>query len=162
MTGQEPLYYNQLPTYRPAEPNSRRLELWKSNYIDVSKASLFTFGYGLGYTTFKYHPMQVEVTGNEVNVKVVVENTGIRDGWEVAQCYIHDIACRYSRPMKGLKGFKRVFIPHGGKQEITFHLTEKELGSYDGDGNFFFEHGSFDIMVGSNSREAETKRVEIK
>lgn len=106
--------------------------------------------------------MQIEVSGDNVNIKVEVENTGERDGWEVVQCYIHDIACRYSRPIKELKGFRRVFIPRGGKQEITFQLTKKELGSYDADGNSFFEPGYFDIMVGANSRDVEVKRIDIK
>lgn len=161
-TGQVPLYYNQLPTGRPVKDNAKQFELWKSNYIDVRNDALFPFGFGLSYTTFKYHPMQIEVSGANVNIKVEVENTGERDGWEVVQCYIHDIACRYSRPIKELKGFRRVFIPRGGKQEITFQLTKKELGSYDADGNFFFEPGYFDIMVGANSRDVEVKRINIK
>ena len=161
-TGQEPLYYNHLNTGRPVGDDDQTFRQYQSNYFEVSNGPAFPFGYGLSYTTFKYGEMTVEQNGRDVTASVEVTNTGDRDGTEVVQCYIRDVACRYARPVKELKGFERIELRRGETKTISISLSEQELGLYDSDGQFFFEPGEFDIMLGGNSRDVQTKRINVK
>ena len=86
-TGQEPLYYNQLPTGRPMGENAQRFRLYKSNYLDVRNDPLYPFGYGLSYTTFAYS----DITLDGRMATVSVSNTGNYDADEIVQRYIHGI-----------------------------------------------------------------------
>ena len=106
--------------------------------------------------------MQVAQDGRNVTATVSVTNTGDREAAEVVQCYIHDVACRYARPVKELKGFERITLRPGQTQTVSIRLTERELSSYDAEGNLFFEAGAFDIMMGGNSRDVQTKRINIR
>ena len=162
VTGQEPLYYNHLNTGRPVGDYEEGFRQYQSNYFEVSNGPAFPFGFGLSYTTFKYGEMTVSQDGRSVTATVSVTNTGDYDAAEVVQCYIHDIACRYSRPVKELKGFERIMLRKGETKSVSIHLTEQELSYYDMEGNLFFEPGEFDIMLGSNSRDVQTKRVNIE
>ncbi len=158
-TGQEPLYYNHLNTGRPVGNDEQSFRQYQSNYFEVSNGPAFPFGFGLSYTTFKYGEMAVSQEERSVTVSVAVTNTGNYDAAEVVQCYIRDVACRYSRPVKELKGFERIVLRKGETKTVSFRLTEQELGSYDAEGNFFFEPGEFDIMLGPNSRDVQRKTI---
>ena len=160
--GQEPLYYNHLRTGRPVRDDETRFRNYQSNYFEVSNGPAFPFGFGLSYTQFTYGPMQVKQQGRSVEVTVDVTNSGSRDAYEVVQCYIHDIACRYARPVKELKAFERVFLRAGETKTVHLALSEASLSYYDMQGTLFFEPGEFDIMVGANSRDVQTKRVTVK
>ena len=103
----------------------------------------------------------MKVSGRKVEAMVEVTNTGDYDSYEVVQCYIHDVACRYSRPVKELKGFNRVFLRKGESRMVTITLDEKSLQFYDADGTPVFEPGEFDIMVGANSRDVQTRRATV-
>ena len=162
MTGQEPLYYNHLNTGRPVGDGDKRFRQYQSNYFEVSNGPAFPFGFGLSYTTFKYGEMTVKQEGRNVTATVSVTNEGDYDATEVVQCYIRDVACRYARPVKELKGFERVELKKGETKTVSISLTEQELSSYGPEGNLFFEPGEFDIMLGSNSRDVQTKRINIK
>ena len=162
VTGQEPLYYNHLNTGRPVRDDDDTFRQYQGNYFEVSNGPAFPFGYGLSYTTFSYGEMQVAQDGRNVTATVSVTNTGDREAAEVVQCYIHDVACRYARPVKELKGFERITLRPGQTQTVSIRLTERELSSYDAEGNLFFEAGAFDIMMGGNSRDVQTKRIEMK
>ena len=106
--------------------------------------------------------MKVEQDGRNVTASVSVSNTGESKAAEVVQCYIRDVACRYARPVRELKGFERITLRPGQTQTVSIRLTEQELGSYDAEGNLFFEPGEFDIMMGGNSRDVQTKRITVK
>ena len=160
-TGQEPLYYNHLNTGRPVSAYDGNFRQYQSNYFEVSNGPAFPFGYGLTYSSFKYGEMTVKQEGRNVTASVAVTNEGSRDAVEVVQCYIHDVACRYARPVKELKGFERIMLRRGETKTISISLTEQELGSYDSEGRFFFEPGEFDIMLGANSGDVQTKRINI-
>ena len=162
VTGQEPLYYNHLNTGRPVRDDADTFRQYQGNYFEVSNGPAFPFGYGLSYTTFSYGEMQVAQDGRNVTATVSVTNTGDREAAEVVQCYIHDVACRYARPVKELKGFERITLRPGQTQTVSIRLTERELSSYDAEGNLFFEAGAFDIMMGGNSRDVQTKRINIR
>mgnify|MGYP002622561862 CR=1 FL=1 len=161
-TGQEPLYYSRLNTGRPVGDDDTTFRQYQGNYFEVSNGPAFPFGFGLSYTTFKYGEMSVTTEGRSVTATVSVANTGGCDAVEVVQCYIRDVACRYARPVKELKGFERIEIKKGETKTVSFTLTEEELGSYDTDGTLFFEPGDFDIMLGGNSRDVQTRRITVQ
>ncbi|MGN0233569.1 MAG: beta-glucosidase BglX [Bacteroidaceae bacterium] len=160
-TGQEPLYYNHLNTGRPVGYNDTKFRQYQSNYFEVSNGPAYPFGYGLSYTKFEYGMMGIKVNGRNVEATVKVTNSGNYDAYEVVQCYIHDIACRYARPVKELKGFQRIFLKKGESKTVTITLDEESLSYYDMEGNRFFEPGEFDIMIGANSHEVQVKRIKI-
>ena len=160
-TGQEPLYYNHLNTGRPVNDDDTTFRQYQSNYFEVSNGPAYPFGYGLSYTQFDYGTMDIKVNGRSIEATVKVTNTGNYDAYEVVQCYIHDIACRYARPVKELKGFERIFLKKGESKTVTIKLNEESLSYYDMEGKRFFEPGEFDIMVGANSRDVQVKRVKV-
>lgn len=160
--GQEPLYYNHLNTGRPTADYDPKFRNYSSNYFEVTNGPAWPFGFGLSYTTFRYGDLQVEQQGRTVKATVSLTNTGEREGTEVVQCYIRDIACRYSRPVKELKGFERVTLRKGETKQVTITLDEASLSYYDMQGRLFFEPGEFDIMVGGNSQDVKTKRISVE
>lgn len=160
-TGQEPLYYNHLNTGRPVADGHPDFLVYASNYLEVPNGPVYPFGYGLSYTTFRYDGYEVKVDGRNVEATVRVTNTGNYDAHDVVQCYIRDIASRYSRPVRELKAFERIFLRKGESKTVTLRLDEESLSSYDAEGNLFFEPGEFDIMTGADSRDVQTKRVVV-
>ena len=160
--GQEPLYYNHLNTGRPTADYDPKFRNYSSNYFEVTNGPAWPFGFGLSYTPFRYGDLQVEQQGRTVKATVSLTNTGEREGTEVVQCYIRDIACRYSRPVKELKGFERVTLRKGETKQVTITLDEASLSYYDMQGHLFFEPGEFDIMVGGNSQDVQTKRISVE
>ncbi|UWX62082.1 beta-glucosidase BglX [Chryseobacterium oranimense] len=159
--GQIPVYYNHYNTGRPAKNNTDRN--YVSAYIDLDNDPKFPFGYGLSYTDFKYSDMNlssVDLKGNQtLNISVTVSNTGKFDGEEVVQLYIRDLFGKVVRPVKELKGFQKIFIKKGESKKVDFKLTPEDLKFFDNDLNYDWESGEFDIMVGTNSRDVQTKRI---
>ncbi|WP_336732624.1 beta-glucosidase BglX [Chryseobacterium sp. VD8] len=161
MEGQIPVYYNHYNTGRPAKNNTDRN--YVSAYIDLDNDPKFPFGYGLSYTQFKYSDMNLSsnnLKGNQtLNISVNVTNSGNYDGEEVVQLYIRDLFGKVVRPVKELKGFQKVFIKKGETKTISFSLTPENLKFYDDQLNYDWEGGEFDIMVGTNSKNVQTKRI---
>ncbi|PIF45603.1 beta-glucosidase [Chryseobacterium sp. 52] len=159
--GQIPVYYNHYNTGRPAKNNTDRN--YVSAYIDLDNDPKFPFGYGLSYTDFKYSDMvlnSVSLKGNQtLNISVNVSNTGNFDGEEVVQLYIRDLFGKVVRPVKELKGFQKVFIKKGETKKIDFKLTPEDLKFFDDELNYDWEGGEFDMMVGTNSQNVQTKRI---
>ncbi|AZB29282.1 beta-glucosidase BglX [Chryseobacterium balustinum] len=159
--GQIPVYYNHYNTGRPAKNNTDRN--YVSAYIDLDNDPKFPFGYGLSYTQFKYSEMNISSTnlkGNQMlNIGVTISNTGNYDGEEVVQLYIRDLFGKVVRPVKELKGFQKVFIKKGESKIINFILTPENLKFYDDELNYDWEAGKFDIMVGTDSQNVQTKRI---
>lgn len=161
--GQIPIYYNHLNTGRPLSKENREkciYQRFKSNYMDECITPLFPFGYGLSYTTFKYSPIQVTTTAPQGNQKITasvkVTNTGKYDGAEVVQFYIRDMVARISRPVKELKGFKKVFLKAGETQTVSFTISPEDLKYYDQNLNYDWDAGEFKLMVGTNSQELQS------
>jgi beta-glucosidase len=151
VTGQEPVYYNRKNTGRP--PNER--EKWNSRYIDVSWTPLFPFGYGLSYTTFSYGSLRLSratIRGSDSVVVIVdVTNTGARAGTEVAQLYLRDDAATVTRPVRELRGFRRVTLQPGETRTLSFALRPDDLALYDRDMRRVVEPGTFTVWAGTNS-----------
>ncbi len=148
--GQCPIYYNHFSTGRP---NNSGTVFW-SHYTDESNKPLYPFGYGLSYTEFSYANLMVDDSNpKHIKVSVNVTNTGNYSGTEIAQLYICDKAAQVVRPVKELKGFQKVTLQPTESRTITFELTDKELGYYNGQGVFMVDPGEFEIMVGTNSND---------
>ena len=154
-TGQEPLYYNQLPTGRPAGENAQRFRLYKSNYLDVRNDALYPFGFGLSYTTFEYS----DITLDGRTASVTVSNTGNYDADEIVQLYIHDLEASISRPVKELKGFRRIHLAKGESMQVSFTITDDMLKFYNQDLDYVLEPGDFEIMIGPDSNIKNLKKT---
>ncbi len=118
---------------------------------------LFPFGYGLSYTTFAYDNLQMDRSqvkaGDEVAISVTITNTGSRTGDEVVQLYTCDVEAGVSRPVKELKGFKRLTLNPGEQKTVTFTLAVNQLGFYNHQLDFVVEPGLIEVMVGSSSAD---------
>ena len=97
-----------------------------------------------------------------VTASVTVTNTGTRDGYETVQLYIHDIYATSTRPVKELKGFKKVFIPAGQSVTIQFQLTAEDLSYYNHELEWVCEPGDFEIMTGPNSRDTQAALLTVR
>ena len=145
--GQLPLYYNYKPSGRGYD------------YVDMSGKPLFPFGHGLSYTEFRYSDLKIEVDEGVgmITISVNVENVGAREGDEVVQLYIRDVVASVARPLKELKGFKRITLRPGERKEVTFSLTLDDLAFYDINMRRVVEPGVFEVMVGSSSEDIRVK-----
>jgi beta-glucosidase len=169
MSGQEPLYYAHKATGRPAIESlytpidSIPVRAFQtslgntSHYIDAGFKPAYCFGYGLSYTTYKY--TNLSLTRNEINtndtlkISIEVSNTGQVDGFETIQLYVKDKVGSITRPVKELKGFKRVFLSKGSTKLVEFSLTISDLAFYGKDMKLKAEPGDFIVYVGGNSEE---------
>ncbi len=158
--GQIPVYYNHKNTGRPFDERNK----FTSKYLDVPNDPLYPFGYGLSYTTFEYGEPSVSNTNikgdDTLTVKTTITNTGKFAGEEVVQLYIQDPVASISRPVKELKGFRKINLQPGETKEITFTVTTEDLKFYNADLKYVREPGDFIIYVGPNSRDL--KQVKVK
>jgi beta-glucosidase len=155
VTGQEPLYYNYLPTGRPVGENRKEFQKFGSNYFDVRNDPLYPFGYGLSYTTFAYS----DVTLNGRTAQVTVTNTGNYDADEIVQLYIHDVVASITRPVKELKGFERIHLKKGESKVVKFEITDDLLKFYNSQLEYVLEPGDFEIMIGPDSSLKHLKKA---
>jgi len=160
--GQVPIYYGHKNTGRPFDDKGPAK--FKSDYIDVSNAPLYPFGYGLSYTTFKYGDVKLSKTnlkGNEtLKATVTVDNTGNVDGEEVVQLYISDPVASISRSVKELKHFKKIFLKAGEQKEVSFDLTTNDLKFYNTKLKYDWEPGEFIVQIGTNSNDVHSASVQ--
>ncbi len=154
--GQIPIYYSIRNTGRPQ--GSDTFAKFKSNYLDVPNTPLFSFGYGLSYTSFEYKNLSLSkstMTDNdEITVSVEVNNTGDFDGEEVVQLYVRDLVATVTPPLRLLKGFEKVFIKKGETKKVEFKLGTDDLAFYHSDLSFYAEPGEFTVFVGGDSNAA--------
>ena len=155
VTGQEPLYYNYLPTGRPVGEDRKEFQKFGSNYFDVRNDPLYPFGYGLSYTTFAYS----DVTLNGRTAQVTVTNTGNYDADEIVQLYIHDVVASITRPVKELKGFERIHLKKGESKVVKFEITDDLLKFYNSQLEYVLEPGDFEIMIGPDSSLKHLKKA---
>lgn len=154
--GQIPIYYNVKNTGRPYVKDGPE-QRYRSRYLDVDNSPLYPFGYGLSYTTFSYSDLTIEKQEFEFNenieVSVVVTNTGDYAGEEIVQLYIQDLVGSVTRPIKELKRFEKIKIEKGESKEVFFTLTSDDLAFYTQDMSFKAEAGEFKLFVGTNSQD---------
>ena len=151
--GQIPIYYG----HKPSGGHSH----WKTTYVEQSNTPLYPFGYGLSYSCFQLGNLRVEKTrmqpGDSVEIQVDVCNDGPYAGDEVVQLYIRDVVASVTRPIKELKGFKRVTVAPGESRTVTFTLYANQLGFYDQRMVYVVEPGEIEIMVGTSSQDLPLK-----
>lgn len=161
--GQIPLYYNCKNTGRPL--SNEWFEKYKSNYLDITNEPLYPFGFGLSYTNFKYSNLTLSNTkmneNETIKISVQVENTGNFDGKEVVQLYLRDLVGSISRPVMELKNFQKIDIKKGEKKTITFDIDIEDLKFYNNDLQFVAEPGTFEVFVGTNSKETLKAEFEL-
>jgi beta-glucosidase len=179
--GQEPIFYNQLPTGRPAEdvdlthpPTGD--DKYFSRYIDETNAPLYPFGFGLSYTQFHYSPVKLsltEVSAAELQhpkskyqpVRIVVsadvKNTGPVEGVEIAQLYVRNTGGSVEEPVRELKGFQRLDLKPGQIAHVEFSLGFDDLCYYNLDMARVIEPTEYQVWIGGNSNAANGAKFEV-
>jgi beta-glucosidase len=154
-----PAENGQVPVYYGRKPTSFR------GYVDAPRGPLFAFGHGLSYTTFSVENLRLSAerigSGGSVSVSVDVTNTGSRRGDEVVQLYVRDRVSSVTRPIKELRGFKRVTLEPGGKTTLTFQIGPSALEFTNESMQRVVEPGFFDISVGTSLDAKLTKALEV-
>jgi beta-glucosidase len=182
--GQEPLFYNQLPTGRPADdidlshpPTGE--DKYFSRYIDETNAPLFPFGYGLSYTTFAYSQVRLSQPAisieamsypkkghfftppSDIQVTAQVKNTGPVAGTEIVQLYIRNTGGSVEEPVRELRGFQRVTLKPGESQQIEFTLGFDELSYYNLEMTRVIEPTEYQVWVGGSSEATQGAQFEV-
>ena len=149
-----------IPSFYNYKPSARR------GYLFDDVSPLFEFGFGLSYTSFEYSEPRLSnasITKEaSTMVSLTITNTGDYAGEEVVQMYIRDKFSSVTRPVKELKGFKRVMLNPGESKEVTFEITPESLSFYDINMNYTVEPGEFIIMTGSSSDDTNLKLTTLK
>ncbi|WP_221566786.1 beta-glucosidase BglX [Alkalihalobacillus sp. TS-13] len=163
--GQVPVYYNSYNTGRPKGAPDAQVR-YVSQYLDIPNEPLFPFGYGLSYTTFSYSDATLsnDVLKADETLKLTVDvtNNGDVSGEEVVQLYVRDVSGEVVRPMKELKGFKKISLAPGETAQVTFTLSEKQLRYYHSDLRFESDPGDFVAYIGSNSRDVSAHPFKLE
>jgi beta-glucosidase len=149
-----------LPAFYNHKPSARRGYLWD----DASP--LFPFGFGLSYTSFSLENLRLERDSirRDASTTALVEltNTGPREGSEVVQLYIRDRVSSVTRPVKELKGFRRVRLDPGESTTVALEITPESLAFHDLDMDFVVEPGEFEVQVGTSSRDTDLRTVILR
>jgi beta-glucosidase len=157
-TGQIPIYYG----HKPSGGRSH----WNGPYVDGSNLPLWPFGFGMSYTTFEVTDIRLDMPrvpiDGEFTVGVSIRNTGTRVGDEVVQLYLRDEEASVTRPLKELRGFKRVRLDPGESRRVDFTVAVEQLAFTGVDGKLCIEPGFVTLMVGTSSENLPcSARVEI-
>ncbi len=170
MVGQVPIYYNQKNTGKPPSPetvvhiddidaHAPQLSLGMTAFhLDAGYTPLFAFGHGLSYATFNYENLAISTTelelGESLTISVDITNTSAIVADEVVQLYVRDLAGNVTRPVRELKGFRRVRLLPSQKLTVTFELHTDDLAFYGRRNRLMTEPGEFHAWLGGSS-EAE-------
>ncbi|WP_347709462.1 beta-glucosidase BglX [Pseudomonas sp. SH10-3B] len=159
--GQIPLYYAHKSTGRPPSGDER----YASGYIDEHWAPLYPFGFGLSYTSFSYSAPRLSAqrlaSTQALAVTVTVTNTGARSGDEIVQLYLRDDVASVTRPVRQLRGFRKVYLAPGEARELTFTLDQEDFALLDSDFSPVVEAGTFTVFVGADSTTENQARFEL-
>jgi len=163
--GQVPIHYNIKNTGRPIDPENPNY-FFATKYIDCPNDPLFPFGYGLSYTDFNYSKVMLSKNeikpGESLKASITISNSGNFDGEEIVQLYIRDLIGSVTRPIKELKGFKKIFLKKGENRKVEFTINEDDLVFLRRDMTWGTEPGKFEIFIGANSRDVEKANFTLK
>ena len=167
MVGQIPIYYNQKNTGKPPtpdtiahiddiDPRAPQLSLGMTAFhLDAGYTPLFPFGHGLSYASFEYDNLRLSRSelkmGESLTVKVDLMNTGRTAAHEVVQLYIRDLVGSVTRPVRELKGFRRLYLEPEERVTVEFELHTDDLAFYGRDMTLKAEPGEFHVWVGGSS-----------
>lgn len=151
-----PRHVGQVPAYYNHKPSGGRSH-WYGDYMDLSAKPLYPFGHGLSYTTFDYSNLVISseevATDGDVTISIDVKNSGERDGDEVVQLYLRDMYGSVTRPVKELKGFKRISLSVGESKTVSFTVNAQQMAFYNRDMDYVVEAGEIQVMVGASSAD---------
>jgi beta-glucosidase len=156
LTNTWPKTVGQIPLNFPTKPNAQ----WETSKAANIAGALYSFGFGLSYSTFDYTNLQIHpstgkkfTTTGDVTVEVDVKNTGKMDGDEVVQLYTHEMVSSVTTYEKNLRGFERVSLKAGQKKTVKFTIANENLSLLDRDMKRVVEAGEFKVMVGASSED---------
>jgi len=161
--GQVPIYYAQLSTGRPASSSDLGIPLgnpvnpvgYVSKYVDVDFTPEFPFGYGLSYSDFKYSNLRVSAPklpmGGLLTLAADITNTGAVAADEIVQLYVHQDAASVSRPVRQLKGARRLHLKPGETVNVKFQVTTKDLAFYNQKMQLLTEPGTYHFWIAPDS-----------
>ena len=164
--GQCPVYYNRTRTGRPPiDPHIPTPKNFTSGYIDCGITPLYTFGYGLSYTSFRYDSMTLDTNkltnDSKIKVSVTLTNIGDVDGKEVVQLYICDLVSSTVKPLQELKAFKKVNLAAGETKTVELEISEPMLRLWNARNEFVSEKGEFTVSVGYADHFVFTEKFEL-
>lgn len=155
--GQVPIYYNVKNTGRPYTADKQG-QKYLSRYLNTPNSPLYPFGYGLSYTSFGYSPITLNRStirpGEKLTASVTVRNTGKRAGAEVVQLYVRDLVGSVTRPVRELKGFRKIELRPGQSRKVSFTLSDADLAFHRADMSYGAEPGQFKLFIGGSSDAA--------
>src|SRR6185503_13142991 len=176
--GQIPIYHSMLNTGRPpvgldlTRPPTNGNEKFKSRYVDEQNTPLYPFGFGLTYTNFDYSATQASVqqasveqlnAGNaQVRVTAEVKNTGTRAGEELVQLYIGLRGTSVARPVRQLKGFRRIALAPGESRRVEFTIGRDELSIWQRDTKYAVELAELNIWIAANAQSGTPVTVRLR
>ena len=155
-----PRSVGQLPDYYNADPSRIR------KYIDSNGEPLFSFGYGLSYTSFRYDHLSVQCpppdSHQDIKVTVDVTNTGKREGDEVAQLYLRENVSSVETPERALKGFSRIHLKPGETRTVTFRIPQDQLAVWNTERKWAVEPGEYTVWAGGSSEATLSARFYLQ
>ena len=167
VVGQIPIYYAHKNTGKPATPDTyvhlddlpvRGAQAafgMTSHHLDAGYTPLFPFGFGLSYGRFTYSDIELSRSSlgmsDSLTVQAVVTNSGDMEADEVVQLYVRDLVGDVTRPVKELKGFRRIRLQTGESRTVSFELNTEDLAFYGQDMESMIEPGEFHVWVGGSS-----------
>ena len=169
MVGQIPIYYAHKMTGRPSEKiclidnipvGAGQTSLGNTSYhLDAGDSPLFPFGFGLSYTTFQYSDVRISnkqmSEGQTLQVSCTITNTGKYDGGEVAQLYVRDMVGTLARPVRELKGFRKINLKAGEATTVSFTLQGNQLAFWNADLVKRAEPGEFQVWISTDSQSGK-------
>lgn len=177
VVGQIPIYYNHKNTGRPPREESWTFiddipaRVWQtslgneSHYLDAGFKPQYPFGYGLSYTTFAYKNIKLSSKsiklGDSIRISADISNTGDFDAEEIVQLYTRDLVGDITRPVKELKGFKRIYLKAGETKNVSFNLCTKDLAFFNQKMQLVTEPGQFHVWIAPDSDSGLREEFEI-
>lgn len=138
---------------------------YRHKFVDTPTKNLFEFGFGLSYSTYEYEAPKLskkQIKSDEsTSISVKLTNTGKYGGAEIVQLYIRDDFSQITRPVKELKGFKRIYLESGESATIEFLVEPDMLAYYNRDMEWTVEQGSYTLMIGPSSRQSDLKSAKL-
>jgi len=149
-----------IPAYYNHKPSDRR------GYLFDEVTPLYPFGFGLSYTSYSFENIRLEedTISKDQTTRVLVDvtNTGKIAGAEVVQMYIRDLVSSVTRPVKELKGFKKIHLNPGEQKTVELDITPESLAFYNINKEYVVEPGDFEIMIGNSSRDEDLKKLVLR